>query len=68
MMVLRSVMPNKVTKPTSEPMDNQPLVNITASTPPISANGRFKKVINRLRKLPRARYSNTMTPTMARAA
>ena len=55
MIELRSVIPNSVTNPTSEPSESQPPVaNSTAQIPPISANGRLRKVIARLRRLPKA--------------
>ena len=54
MIELRRVMPNRVTNPTSEPSDIQPPLNQTATTPPMSANGRLRKVIDRLRRLLKA--------------
>ena len=64
-MELRSVMPNSVTKPTSEPSEIQPPVNIAAMTPPISAKGKLAKVSSKLRNLPKAIYNMRKIPTPA---
>lgn len=44
MMLLRTVMPNKVIKPTTEPTDNGAPIKITAAMPPIRAKGRLASV------------------------
>jgi len=41
MMPLRVAIPNSVMKPTSEPIESTRSVANTATTPPISASGRF---------------------------
>ena len=55
------MIPKSVTKPTSEPIEIHPPLNITAITPPINAKGRFIKVSPKLRREPNAIYSNNKT-------
>ena len=42
------MIPNNVTNPTREPIDNHPPVNTIAITPPIKQKGRLAKTINKL--------------------
>ncbi len=49
-----NVIPKSVTKPTSEPIEIHPPLNITAITPPINAKGKFIKVSPKLRREPNA--------------
>ena len=51
-MLLRTVIPNKVTKPTIEPTDKLASVMTTATTPPIKAKGRFTSANIAFRRLP----------------
>ena len=53
------VMPNRVTKPTSDPTERMLPVSTTAATPPTSANGRFASTRSMLR-----RFWNTMESSM----
>jgi hypothetical protein len=65
MMELRSVIPNKVTNPTSEPSDRLPPVSSAAATPPTSAKGRLASTSHRLRRLPVTMDSSRMIPSPA---
>ena len=47
-MEFRIVIPNNVTNPTREPIDNHPPVKTIAITPPIKQKGRFAKTISKL--------------------
>ena len=42
------VIPNRVTNPTIDPIDNHPPVKMIAITPPIKQKGRLAKTINKL--------------------
>ena len=67
MIEFRSVMPKSVTKPTTEPSESQPPVASTATTPPISANGRLMLVSKVWRSEPKASNSRLTTPNVASA-